>query len=50
MRFWDMETAQHFLRRVGFRDSEAVTSVLRSSPGAYIKQPLIRCCVTDPRS
>ena len=38
MRFWDMETAQHFLRRVGFSATpEAVTSALRSSPGAYIE-------------
>ena len=39
MGFWDMETAQHFLRRVGFSATpEAVTSALRSSPGAYIEK------------
>ena len=38
MGFWNMGTAQHFLRRVGFSATpEAVTSALRSSPGAYIK-------------
>ena len=38
MGFWEMETAQHFLRRVGFSATpEAVTSVLRNSPGAYIE-------------
>ena len=36
--FWRMDTAQHFLRRVGFSATpEAVTSALRSSPGAYIE-------------
>ena len=36
--FWDIGTAQHFLRRVGFSATpEAVTSALRSSPGAYIE-------------
>ena len=39
MGFWNMGTAQHFLRRVGFSATpEAVTSVLRSSPGAYIEK------------
>ena len=36
--FWNIETAQHFLRRVGFSATpEAVTSALRSSPSAYIE-------------
>lgn len=36
--FWNIETAQHFLRRVGFSATpEVVTSALRSSPGTYIK-------------
>ena len=37
--FWNMETAQHFLRRIGFSATpEAVSSALRSSLGAYIEK------------
>ena len=48
--FWGMETAQHFLRRVGFSATpEAVTSALRSSPGDYI-ETAYRAGAVLPRS